>query len=158
MGHLINEKGFWKIFCLRFLCLRSSSFLCKVNFFFQLSKVVDLSVYLNICLVVNILLSTFFRVLSALVMGWLFAWMGPFLFLGRSVQLSQLLEVITSKFSWLIIRFALIFLRFCISLDIFSLFFSIILFLISQFTFGWGLVFSFGGLFYFYGWGSCLFF
>ena len=156
MCHRSNEKGFWKMFCLLFLCLRSSSFLWRVNFFFQLSNVVDRSVYLNICLVVKMLLSTFFRVLSALVMGWLFAWTGPFLFFGRSVQFYQLVEVITSKFSWLMILFTLVFFRLCISFEIFSLFFSRILFLISQLNLDF--ILSLGGLFSLSIWESSLFF
>lgn len=144
-SHLIKGKGRWKIFWFLTLCFSSNSFLWTVNFFLQLSKVVDLKVYLNICRVVKILLSTLLSVFYAFLIGWLFICVTLFRSLGKSVQL---LDVTINKLSWLIILFPCWFRLLWSSFMIFSLFLSKTLFLISQFSFVlWP--FSLGGLFYF---------
>lgn len=128
------------------------SFLWIENFFFQLSRVVDRRVSLNICLELKMFTSALFIYFYMLFIGWLFIAGPNFLFLGASVHLSQFDELIIKRFSGFMIYF-LFFPFFIILSKILSEFLCNILFLISQFIFDYFFV-KFdrlcGGLFYFY--------
>ncbi len=129
------------------------SFLWIENFFFQLSRVVDLRVSLNICLELKMFTSALFIYFYMLFIGWLFIAGPNFLFLGASVHLYQFDELIINRFSGFIIYFLFFPFFFIILSKILSEFLCNILFLISQFIFDYFFV-KFdrlcGGLFYFY--------
>lgn len=129
------------------------SFLWIENFFFQLSRVVDRNVYLNICLELKIFTYALFIYFYMLFIGWLFIAVPNFLFLGASVHLYQFDELIINKFSGFIIYFFILPFFFTTLSKILSEFLCNIRFLISQFIFDYFFV-KFnrlcGGLFYFY--------
>lgn len=136
-SHLSKAKGFWKMLCVFALLLLSISFFWIMYFFFQLSRVVDLKVSLKICLVLKMLLSTFFKVLRfPLLIGWLLTYDMVFLVLGTSVvQPSRQLEVIIIRFCWFIILLLGLPYFFDTLLVNFYGFLNSTRFLISQFSF-----------------------
>ena len=103
INHLI-PKGLWNILWLTFVFFPNDVF-WTVNFFRQLSSVVDLKVYLNIWWLLKMLLFSFFKVLSLHLMWWLLISCFHFLVWGIPVHPPHPLEVTIIKLSVLISLF-----------------------------------------------------
>jgi hypothetical protein len=72
--------------CTFALCFESNYCFCMLNFFFQLSSVVDFRVSLNICRILKMFFWPFFTVFSHILIGWVLVYVTDFLFFGLSVH------------------------------------------------------------------------
>jgi hypothetical protein len=98
--HLMIAKGIWKMLRGFVLYFESNYCFCMLNFFFQLSSVVDLRVSLNIWRVLKMFFWVFFTVFSHVLIEWVFIYTVDFLFFGKSVHHFSDFETTTIKFCW----------------------------------------------------------